>query len=194
MCQEIKWTVCPWLQLYICFYFLKVSAERIEQCVRWTRNIHGGKQTIKKTTWATPTQSWLPDTEVSYSYFRQLRFFFVELRHDVFVTVHHSWVCVRVKCVWMCTRADRAWAWRRACVHGGGAVAGNMCENVYVLCNTGCVDSLHPRQREELWEAIYRYIVYRVSSWFLFRVTHLSRPSPLSHSVICIRNLFAASP
>lgn len=47
-------------------------------------------------------------------------------------------------------------------VYMGGA--GNMCENVYVLCYTGCVDSLHPRQREELWEAIYRYIVYRVSS------------------------------
>lgn len=119
VCQEIKWTVCPWLQLYTCFYFLNVSAERIEQCVRWTRNIHGDKQTIKKTTLATPTQSWLPDTEVSYSYFRQLRFFFVELRHDVFVTVHHSWVCVRLTWVWMCTRADRAWAWRRACVHGG---------------------------------------------------------------------------
>lgn len=47
---------------------------------------------------------------------------------------------------------------------GGLGVTGNMCENVYVLCNTGCVDSLHPRQREGLWEAIYIYIVYRVSS------------------------------
>lgn len=119
VCQEIKWTVCPWLHLYTCFYFLNVSAERIEQCVRWTRDIHEtNKQTKRRREQHQLSHDFL--ILKCHSYFGQ--FFFVERRHDVFVTVHHSWAYVYVLNAGGCVQEqiERGREGEHVCMGGGG--------------------------------------------------------------------------
>lgn len=134
VCQEIKWTACPWLHLYTCFYFLNVSAERIEQCVRWTRDIHEtNKQTKRRREQHQLSHDFL--ILKCHSYFGQ--FFCCGTQTW---SVRHSasflGVCLCVKCGWMCTRTDRAWAWRRARVHGGWR---GTCVRMFMYCVTTVV-------------------------------------------------------
>lgn len=114
VCQEMNWTVCPWLQRCTCFYFINASAERTKQCVRWTMDIHQtNKQRKRQHEQDQLSYDFL--TQKCHRNFGQLRL----LWNSDMMCWSQCIILGRMfagKCVWMCTRTDRGGEHLRECL------------------------------------------------------------------------------
>lgn len=130
VCQEIKWTVCPWLQLHMFLFSERICRKNWTVCL-----LDQGHPRDKQKDDVSNTNSVM--TSWYWSVIATLGnwgFFFLELRHDVFVTVHHSWEYVYVlnACGCVQEQIERGREGEHVCMRG-------TCVRMFMYCVTPVV-------------------------------------------------------